>query len=646
MGNCTHQRRVDPTIEFQPEWGSANMSGVARHGRAGPGREEKGMADMTPQQSAMRPAFGARRSVRLGAGNAGRARPPSPGLVSAIILMMVMLGQLLPAATAAASSRTAGTAPPIAAASNFGQAWRPGLLEAAAALPVRDLRDAVYWDDVERSGGRYVFDNNRSLYPDRLPTHDMAMSLTVNSGHFAYDGGVTPHTPEGVAAFARFAAFAVARFPAIHSVEVGNEMNSDGFVSGPMETSDLDARAAYYVAMLRATWQMVKATDPDTQVLGGAAHSIPIAWITALLDHGAAAYMDALVIHPYTTAPEHLARQIALLRDRTALGDMPLEVTEFGHEDPAVAPAYMMKHYCQMALSGVRRVVWYPLNVRGDGFVPLIDERGDITDAGRAYRLIQAQLVNRPVTDVAPDPFTYACQFGPHRLMIWGEPRSLQLSDPALAALGPTGTKLDPAALRLSMTTPILIVSDGPAVALGQTVRLGPQRVIADSTHQFHYPAPGLMRAPRDPFLRFGQHRGEVFAFETRPGQEKGGVPWTPYLGSKQDGLLRLGPDWLVPSAWPGGPIDVVHRYTAQHSGAVDLDVRVDPGDDSVDGVIVDLLVNGTLLERRAVAGAEIIAHPRLSLAAGDQIDVVVRPGETATGDSAKFRITVRHPDP
>ena len=189
-------------------------------------------------------------------------------------------------------------APRLGAATNFGQAWQPQMMQAARDLPLTDFRDAVYWRDIEASDGGYQFDGKRETWPDLLPDMDAGMSLTVNNGHPRWDDGHTPHSPDAVAAFARFAAAAVTRFPAIHSVEVGNEMNSATFVSGPGWDGDLERRAISYTALLAETARQVRAARPGTRILGGAAHSIPLAWFQALFGAGAAAHMDALVIHP------------------------------------------------------------------------------------------------------------------------------------------------------------------------------------------------------------------------------------------------------------------------------------------------------------------------------------------------------------
>lgn len=524
------------------------------------------------------------------------------------------------------------TGPRLGAASNFGQGWQPEMLDAAEALGVRDLRDAVYWDLVEVDGRRR-FGTFQTRWPDLLAPRGMGTSLTVNNGHPDHDGGVTPHTPGAVAAFAGFAAALAAQFPAADAIEVGNEMNSAVFTSGPMREADLEGKARYYTALLRATHGAVKAERPAMRILGGAAHSIPLAWFGALSEAGAPAWMDAAVIHPYTTPPEQLRRQVALLRGVPGFGAMPLEVTEFGSEDAGTAAAHFVTNYCQMALSGVTRVVWYPLNPRGDGLVPLIGADLEVTAAGRAYRLIAERMEGRPVRDAAPDPFTYACRFGGRALVIWGAPRDVTLGGEGLRALDAAGAPVD--APRVSREAPLVIVSEGAEVVLGGNVILGPQAVLADSFDQFAWPG-----QPGDGFERFARQGGEVLDWELRGGQQRGGVPWTPYLGSARDGLLRMGADWILPARPAAGPIEVVHRWTAPAAGAVTVEARLAPAERSEDGVEATLTLNGQVLEARTVTGAAVLRHD-LTLAAGDRVELSVGPGATARGDVTAFRLTI-----
>lgn len=543
--------------------------------------------------------------------------------------LLSLAGLVLATAAAAEDLR----APRLAAASSFGQTWAPDLLDAAVALGVTDLRDEVFWKHVTRDGqDRFDWPINR--YPALLPARGIALSVIVNNGHPDIDGGVTPTSPDAVAAFARYAARLAARFPAITSVEVGNEMNSDDFTSGPMREAGLAGRARFYTALLAATHEAVKAANPDLRIIGGAALAMPLAWFAALSDAGAPAHMDSLALHPYTTPPEQFRRQVALLRAIPGYEAMALEVTEFGTPDPDEAPAYLVKYHCQMALAGVTRAVWYPLNPRGDGMAPLVTPAGGITDVGRTFQLLQG-LTGLPAQDAAPDPFTYACQFGPRALVIWGAPRAVTLTDPALSAHDPTGQPV--ATPRLTREVPLLITSDGPEVRLGGTVRLGPQTVIADTFDQFAYPG-----QPGDSFQRFARAGGEVIAFTLGPGQETGGVPWTPYLGTAGDGMLRMDATFLMPSMHAVGPAEIVHRFTAPEAMRVSLDAMLDPAAGSRDGVRLSVEVNGAELATRHVTGREVLVLDGVALEAGDRLDIITGPGATPDGDDALYHFTLR----
>ncbi|KKK82122.1 hypothetical protein LCGC14_2806560, partial [marine sediment metagenome] len=161
--------------------------------------------------------------------------------------LLAALLWLTPSA-ALAQDRPDLRAPALGAASNFGQGWTPDVLAASEAIPVTDFRDAVYWRLVagDEDGVGRDYSAARARYPDLLPELDARLSLTVNNGHPAHDAGKTPHSPEAIAAFAGFAADMVTRFPAIDRVEVGNEMNSDTFVSGPMRGAGMADRARLY----------------------------------------------------------------------------------------------------------------------------------------------------------------------------------------------------------------------------------------------------------------------------------------------------------------------------------------------------------------------------------------------------------------
>lgn len=558
-------------------------------------------------------------------------------------LLMFFVGDAIAEDLPASFSRaTGGFGPSLAAASNFGHGWNPTLLDQAIQLGVRDFRDIVYWQQTELAPGEYSFDSPETMYPEQISVAEAQMSLTVNWGNEMYDEGFTPYTDEGRLAFAHFVVAVLDRFPAISAVEVGNEFNGQNFVSGPILDLKRADRAAVYFDLLKSVYTEVKASHPDVAVLGGAVHSVPAGYLWPLLDLGAADYMDALVLHPYTTPPEQLMRQITVLRRHPKASDLPIQVTEFGHESRTIAPGFLLRMYCAMALSGVERAAWYPLSDRGDGLQPLIDPlNGRPTAAGRAYALAQGQLVGLPVVDVSPDPFTYACLFGGKHLVIWGEPRAVTVADDVVA-VNATGVTLDPVLLRLSMTDPLLISSDAP-IEIGGNVRLAPTDIIADSYHQFAFPDESQKFATSDPFRRFAR-RGEKFIkLKTMPGQESPGTLWTPYLGNRYIRPARLTAESLVPGGGGEDEVEIVHQYVAAQPQEVAIDATWSPADHSDGGIDITIRAgDSTLFHKDGVTMTENVSLPRVSLKKGETLDFIIGPGATSDGDLIAYRIILR----
>ncbi|MGR3373008.1 MAG: hypothetical protein ACU0D1_09390 [Pseudooceanicola nanhaiensis] len=526
--------------------------------------------------------------------------------------------------------------PALAAASNFGQGFEVGMMSAALELPVRDFRDAVYWREVEQGPGRFVFDTPRTMFPDLVGARGARMSLTVNNGHPAHDGGTTPLSPEAVRAFGHHAAQTALRFPAIRAVEVGNEFNSANFVTGPLEGDTLDARARAYAALLHAVAQQVRAVRPGVRIVGGGVHSIPTGYLSRLTALGAAADMDAIALHPYSTPIEHLARQIAVMRRDPALAAMPVEITEFGSQDPDAAPDVLVRAYCQMALSGVSRAVWYALNTRGDGYAPLVGPDLELTAAGRAYRFVQSEFAGQPVEDIAPDPFTYGCRF-PGGVILWGMPRTLEPGE-GVTARDATGKVLEGRSFRLGETAPLILTAGSGAV----DHTLGPQEVLADSFHQFPYPEAGADSADAAGFARFAVSPRGRAPFVTMPGQDRPGMPWTPYLGLSSDRSVRLLPESLLPGGGGTHQVGVEHVYVAPEAMEVDLTGWIDPPERSADGVVVTLALDGEEVGRWSVIDRLELDERALALPAGAELSIRVAPGETSTGDVTGYRFTLR----
>lgn len=531
--------------------------------------------------------------------------------------------------------------PILGAASNFSQSWQPRALSGAESIGLTEFRDEVLWHNVEQIDGRLVFSSMRESYPSMLRARGAGMVLLVYTGHPNWESGHLPLSPEGQAAFARYTARIVERFPHIHTVEVGNEFNSHVFASVERWPTDLSARAQAYVRLLEATENAVQKVNPDIRIVGGAAHSIPLAWIEAVMEHGGGKHMDAFVIHTYTTEPEHLYRQIMLMRQVPGLETMPIEITEFGTTNAEDTPGYLLRNYCQMALSGVTRAVWYPFSPRGDGLIPLLEASGEPTGVGRAYRLIRDNFEGKEAVSIAPDAFTYGCKFGESVAIVWGAPRNIEILSETVKVFDQEGAPAN-GQLQLSRTAPLVLVDSTSQVPIEEQFTLAPQSVLADSYDQYFYQD----RPDTEVFDRFVEHRGERVEFEFRPGQQTNGVPWTPYLGISQDGSVRMTPEWAMPSSWGADdPFEIVYRYVSPNAQSSRVSVTIAPSEESADGVLISVRLNQKIEHQVAVTSEKTLVFENIALGQSDKLDVVLGPNRNSKGDFSTLRVTIERED-
>lgn len=524
----------------------------------------------------------------------------------------------------------------LGAASNFSQGWNEQTAQAAIALPVHRLRDSIRWSDVERTPGHYTFDRPNTTWPDRFTGSDIGITLTLNWGNPLYDNGQTPHSPYALTAFARFAAAVVSRFPQIDTIEIGNEVNGGNFVSGPVKDAGLAMRGQYHLAMVRAAAEAVQTVRPGVKVLGGSTHSLPAGFLWSLLDMPDARYIDGLAVHPYTTPIDQLPNQVGVLRRHGSAARLPLHVTEFGSQDPGHAADELVRGYAMLAALGTAEMDWYPLNERGDGLVPLIRRDGSLTEAGKAFRFVQSRLAGLRARDASPDPFTFVRAFGSRIEVVWGAPHGVSIDARKVAAFDAAGNRLDPRGLSIKEDRALILI--GKETLTESLVRFGCDPLVADSFYQFGYPLPGKTQAPGDGFDRFVQVPGRELPLQLMPGQQRPGVPWTPYLGRTDMANLRLMADTMLPAAGKNGAL--VHRYVAGRDARFHLLAEFTPSPQSADGISVTLTRNGhPLLARSGPAAVRIDLH--LTLRKGQALVLSVGPGSNARGDTTRYRIRI-----
>jgi hypothetical protein len=525
----------------------------------------------------------------------------------------------------------------LGAASNFSQGWNARTYDTALRLPVSRLRDSIRWADVETVKGRYDFGKPSTSYPSKLSTAQIRLTLTLNWGNPLYDDGKTPYSPEGLVAFGKFAAEVAKRFAAVDTLEVGNEVNGNNFVSGPVKAAAPEERRRYHLAMVQAAAAGVHAVRPDVNVIGGSTHSLPAGYLWPLLTTPGVNALQGLAVHPYTTPIDQLRGQLAVLRRDEKFRRLPLHVTEIGSREPAKAADDLLRSYAMLASLGTTEMDWYPLNQRGDGLVPLIAGDGSVTAAGAAFRFIQQHLSDHAAKDISPDPFTFVVAFGDRIQVMWGAHRTVSIDPAVVDAYDATGSHLT-GTLALGEDTALVLIGKRP-ISSGNGVSLGCTPLIADSFYQFTYP-PSRVTEGFENFIRVAGHDQ---LFETMPGQQSPGSLWTPYLGHHAFPGLRLTARTMLP-AFRASEGAIVHRYVASRSRNLRLLARFDPGGQGKVGGIVTLYQGDEALASHLIDGPVTIDRT-LALRKGDAVTLVTSTQESSRGTTIRYRIQLLAPD-
>jgi hypothetical protein len=182
---------------------------------------------------------------------------------------------LLPAAVAAATlCAAAGRAAPAATPLQIGAVVPELLVRGLVGTTVEAMTDSGL-DDV----GRITLNWRRSqkaLDPGQLADLQYGVQQAEASGIDIYltlypDGpNDTPRTVAARTAFARWAAWIVARLPEVDHIIIGNEPNLNRFWLPQFGRGGRDVAAPAYVRLLARTYDAIKAVAPSVEVVGGA----------------------------------------------------------------------------------------------------------------------------------------------------------------------------------------------------------------------------------------------------------------------------------------------------------------------------------------------------------------------------------------
>ncbi|HTJ70630.1 MAG TPA: carbohydrate binding domain-containing protein [Actinospica sp.] len=237
---------------------------------------------------------------------------------------------------------------------------------AVGPLGVGNVRFDVSWSSVELTAGVYTFDPTIDAQVAALHALGVRPLIILAYSNPLYDGGKTPSTPTGIAAFAAYAGAVAAHYGADSDYEVYNEYN------GPFNNGACGQTAACYYQLLKPTADAIHAAAPGAWVVGPALAEVDMTFLTQLFDLGALNVLDVVSIHSYDwpNAPEGesevQARQVRQLMDSYKPG-VPLWWTEYGwttatgDNTEAQQADYITRGFVLMNAAGVDKTFVYDM---------------------------------------------------------------------------------------------------------------------------------------------------------------------------------------------------------------------------------------------------------------------------------------------
>ncbi|GAA5201565.1 hypothetical protein [Microbacterium jejuense] len=235
-------------------------------------------------------------------------------------------------------------------------------------LDAGTLREGPSWDTIETSPGVYEFP---ALFDAQLAAAKARGERPlVILAYFSrwYDGGKTPSSPQGIAAFANYAAAAAAHYGADVDYEIYNEFNHT------FNTGACGMTAACYYDLLVPAAEAIHAAAPGARVVGPVSAGAKWDFMEDLFALGALDHLDVVSYHTYDfpVAPEGRTEAgVATLQgliDEYAPGSgIPIWLSEHGWTTTTGGTteqqqaAYLVRSAALLEAAGVERVVFYEL---------------------------------------------------------------------------------------------------------------------------------------------------------------------------------------------------------------------------------------------------------------------------------------------
>jgi hypothetical protein len=336
-------------------------------------------------------------------------------------------------------------------------------LDLIAAAGFKFIRMDFGWQGIERKKGEYdwsAYDELTANLEKRglraiyildysNPLYEKTITLTDKRTKTERKDLASPQCPESVAAFARWAGAAAARFRGRHIIwEIWNEPNISFWKPKP--------DVAQYITLALATCRAVRAADPQATIVAPASSGFPWEFFEAMFASGLLKHLDAVSVHPYraySQPPESAAGDYLRLRGLiaryapAAKRNLPVLSGEWGYatHDKGVPldtqAAFIARQQLANLLRGVPLSIWY--DWKNDGTDATYNEHNFGTvdhqlkpkpayvAAQTLTRELAGYRIARRLFQTSDDDFILLCEnaAGDHKLVAWtlGEPHVVAL---------------------------------------------------------------------------------------------------------------------------------------------------------------------------------------------------------------------------
>lgn len=567
---------------------------------------------------------------------------------------------------------------PFGVNTHFAQGMPTAILPLLAKCGIAHIRDMIAWQQVEKEAGTFNFEKPSMKYMGLLKKQGITNLPVLAFGNTNYfsQGDIqayqaAPYDKAGYDAYARYCKAMVDHFPdQFPAVEIWNEYNGT-FCKGPAEKD----RPKFYTEMLKTSYQAIKASHPNTEVIGVAAVPIPMAYIRGVFENGGLQFMDAVAVHPYQPTPEgveiKMGKLVELMKQYNngkAKAIWPTEVGSWWDKNPerSAQASYLARMLTLlMTIPETERVHWY-LACDHPGFEGMGLLRPEDDPMGKfvpgmmypAYAALIDSLYGTKIQAAEPtsDLRTRVYRFGNKEKTVYVCWSTFGDSEMTFDATGPLRvvnmvggeTQVSPEGgkVRVAMpeNCPVYVTAQNNAVtAVHESPRS--DKVVADSARDFGDKQNGsgwsYSWIANNATGTAAYNPAAVNAMELEPAFGDQPDKWK---GPIQ--FMNIVEGGSQPGVQGGNQLWTVRRWTSTVAGEARIVVTYRLANKG-DGVGCKVFLDGKEVGNKMVEPKDTGAvEVKVTLAQGSKVDVVVTPGKgtDSTSDNLGCRATILMP--